>query len=424
MARLNDALRFTIEAGVVTAVFEYDDGLWKPERPDPGETYSVDPANADVVIRTEIKSGGTEIDRYRTSDGGLTYYKLDEEDNPEDGVGGGGADDNGGDAEEADQDLYRFTFDASDAIVSATKSDDGAWKPLRLDRNESFAVDPSVGRARVILTEVDDGESDVKVFEDLDGNGDYVKVDSPENRDDDVYFGSGLADVARGGDGADDLYGEDGDDDLYGDAGNDDLYGDDGDDSLYGDAGDDSLHGDRGDDDLSGGIASDDLYGGAGRDDLNGDGGDDHLSGDAGNDDLDGGDGADDLEAGAGRDKLTGGGGMDRLAGGLGADRFQFLSKSDSATGAQRDAVVDFSTSQKDRISLVAVDANDLRPGNQVFTWLGNRPFSGVAGQLRYGALGSSAGLVLQADVNGDRHADFEIALPGLSSLAASSVML
>jgi Ca2+-binding RTX toxin-like protein len=407
MARMEDALRFTIEAGIVTAVFEYDDGLWKPERLDAGETYSVDPGNTAVVIRTEINSGRTETDRYLTSDGGLTYYKLDagnEGDDSEEGAGGG--EDDGGDAGEGDGDLYRFVFDASDAIVSATKFDDGVWKPLRLDRNESFGVDPAAGRARVTMTEVDDGESDVEVFEDLDGDGNYIKVDSADNLDDDIYFGSSLADVARGGIGADDLYGDSGDDDLYGDAGDDDLYGDDGDDDLYG------------------GIASDELYGGAGGDDLSGDAGDDHLSGESGNDDLDGGDGADDLEAGAGRDKLTGGRGLDRLAGGLGADRFQFLSKLDSAVGLQRDAIVDFSASQRDRINLVAVDANDLRPGNQVFTWLGSRSFSGVAGQLRYGALGLSSGIVLQADVNGDRTADFEISLPGLNSLAASSVML
>jgi Ca2+-binding RTX toxin-like protein len=258
----------------------------------------------------------------------------------------------------------------------------------------------------VILTELEHGQATTEIFEDTNGDGDYTELGSSQAAGNDVYVGTASVDVANGGAGSDELYGNGGDDDLYGDDGNDDLFGDDG------------------NDDLVGGAGSDELYGGLGNDHLIGDGGDDDLRGNDGNDDLNGGDGADDLQGGAGADKLTGGLGQDRLVGGLAADVFVFTSKLDSAVGAERDTIIDFSATQKDQLNLVAIDANEKLKGNQVFSWLGNRAFSGQAGQLRYFNVAAPSGIVVQGDVNGDRVADFEISLLGVSSLVTSQVLL
>lgn len=92
--------------------------------------------------------------------------------------------------------------------------------------------------------------------------------------------------------------------------------------------------------------------------------------------------------------------------------------------GAKRDVIVDFSLSQKDLLNLAAIDANERSAGNQAFTWQGTRAFSGVAGQLRYFTVSSPSGIVVQGDVNGDRTADFEISILGLSNLSTSQVVL
>jgi hypothetical protein len=54
--------------------------------------------------------------------------------------------------------------------------------------------------------------------------------------------------------------------------------------------------------------------------------------------------------------------------------------------------------------------------GNQAFDWIGSSAFfSGAPGQLRYTV--QADGVHLFGDVNGDRRADFEIVLDGLSDL-------
>lgn len=399
MANLEDAYKFTIESGIVTAVFEYDDGVWKPESIDTDETYTVDATDSNVVIKTELDGGVTKTERYVSTDGGLTFYEQDTEDDTEDD-----SDDDSDSGE--DTDLYRFTFDDLNNILAVSKFDDGIWKQLRLDANETYKVDDTLGRLRVIKTELEHGQVKTEIYEDLDANGDFVELGSSQNAEDDVYVGTASVDVARGGLGADELYGNNGDDDLYGDDGDDDLFGD------------------AGNDDLFGGEGGDELYGAAGNDQINGQAGDDALRGDEGNDSLDGGAGSDDLQGGSGTDMLTGGADQDRLTGGLAADTFVFVSKSDSSVGANCDVIVDFSASQRDRISLTAIDANEKLNGNQTFSWLGSRSFSGVAGQLRYFASTSPSGIVLQGDVNGDRAADFEISLLGVTSLTSSQVLL
>ncbi|WP_269585942.1 chondroitinase-B domain-containing protein [Roseibium sp. Sym1] len=155
--------------------------------------------------------------------------------------------------------------------------------------------------------------------------------------DDTLYGGSG-DDRLEGGDGEDVLYGGDSKDLLFGNAGND---------VLFGEAGEDRLGGGGGDDELSGGGNNDVLYGNDGFDRLDGGAGNDYLSGGNGDDVLLGADGYDFLYGGADADQLTGGMGRDELQGGSGADTFVFLETDD-----YRDTVLDFKSSENDRLDL------------------------------------------------------------------------
>ena len=141
------------------------------------------------------------------------------------------------------------------------------------------------------------------------------------------------------------------------------------------------------------------------------------ISGYNGNDTLTGDLGNDILLGGNGRDLLTGGEGSDQLSGGGGRDRFIYTSITDSrGSTATRDTITDFRGG--DKIDLSAIDANASIDGNQAFTFIKKQAFTGASGELRF-----SNGL-LEADINGDREADFAIALTGINRLYASSFVL
>ena len=169
---------------------------------------------------------------------------------------------------------------------------------------------------------------------------------------------------------------------------------------------------------LNGTAANDTLNGAGGNDTLNGQAGNDRLVGAAGNDSLSGLIGNDTLDGGAGNDRLLGGVGRDVLTGGTGADLFSFVTLADSSPGSIRDLIIDFSRADGDRIDLAALDANSRVSGDQAFAFIGGGVFTRAAGQLRF------AGGVLQADVNGDARADFEIAIQGASVLSATDFIL
>lgn len=134
----------------------------------------------------------------------------------------------------------------------------------------------------------------------------------------------------------------------------------------------------------------------------------DYLFGGAGNDAVWGGAGNDQLEGNAGNDQLHGGIGADKLAGGAGADTFLFRSIAESTVGASgRDTISDFSQTEKDRINLSVIDANNKVAGDQAFTFIGAETFHKVAGELRYEQVGG--GTLVHGDVNGDGNADFSI---------------
>jgi Ca2+-binding RTX toxin-like protein len=150
------------------------------------------------------------------------------------------------------------------------------------------------------------------------------------------------------------------------------------------------------------------------------------LTGSAGDDHLFGYGGSDKLKGGSGNDLLSGGWGKDQLWGGLGDDTFVYKSISDSRPIASQDTIHDWGTWRNGRgndlIDLHSIDANLLRGGNQAFKWIGKAGFSGKAGQLKTYFDGHDT--FVQADVNGDRLADFQIKLVGKHALTAGDFLL
>jgi Ca2+-binding RTX toxin-like protein len=129
-----------------------------------------------------------------------------------------------------------------------------------------------------------------------------------------------------------------------------------------------------------------------------------NLYGGAGNDYIDGRDGSDSISGYAGNDILIGGLSGDLLYGGTGADVFKYLSKAES----NGDQIWDFSQSEGDKINLSGIDANELLSGDQAFTFIGNAPFSGAAGEVRYEVFGGTENTVfIFADPNGNSASDF-----------------
>lgn len=139
-----------------------------------------------------------------------------------------------------------------------------------------------------------------------------------------------------------------------------------------------------------------------GADSLTGAGGDDVLMGQGG---------ADTIHGGGGADRIVGGMGADQLWGGTGADTFAFLTVGESKPVAgERDIIRDFNLAEGDRIDLTMLDANVRLAGNQQFTF-GSDHFTGIAGELIQSY--ADHAVLVQADLNGDRRADFSFLFAG-----------
>lgn len=142
---------------------------------------------------------------------------------------------------------------------------------------------------------------------------------------------------------------------------------------------------------------------------ITGTSGDDSITGLRGNE-LSGNDGADLIIGGAGRDTLSGG---------AGDDRFVFSSISHSKIGAP-DLVQDFQSG--DVIDLSQIDGHAGLSGNQAFKWIGSNSFSDQAGELRTYFDGTNT--IVEANVNGDAAADFQILVNGKVTLSAVDFLL
>ncbi|HEY0837518.1 MAG TPA: calcium-binding protein [Azospirillum sp.] len=251
----------------------------------------------------------------------------------------------------------------------------------------------------------------------LDGGADADMVEGWVG--DDMVLGGAGNDTVYGGDGNDTADGGLDQDVVDGGFGDDRLGGGYGEDTLYGGDGNDQLYGNWGDDHLRGGVNADTLFGGEGNDRLNGEADNDVLIGGFGSDTLNGSGGEDTLYGAAESDLIVGDGGRDHLFGGSEADRFDFNFLTDSGTGANRDVIEDFDRTAGDKFDVAGIDARaGAGTDNDTFTFIGSNGFGGVAGQLRY------ADGVVQADVNGDRTADFEVGIVGAPPLQPEDFIL
>lgn len=140
-----------------------------------------------------------------------------------------------------------------------------------------------------------------------------------------------------------------------------------------------------------------------------------------GNDRLNGRSGGDTLDGGSGDDIIYGGYWQDFLIGGEGNDTFVYKRLSDSHVNDAEDVIKDFSAG--DVIDVRQLDANKNKAGNQTFDFIDSDFFHGRAGELRvsYQPGGDSR---IEADVNGDKKADFTVYIEGDHFFAAADFYL
>ena len=173
---------------------------------------------------------------------------------------------------------------------------------------------------------------------------------------------------------------------------------------------------------IANGVVIENATGGSGADAIIGNDADNTLSGRGGYDTLLGGTGDDQLNGGNGQDVLTGGAGRDVMNGGNGADDFIYYSAGDSGTGGRsRDRINNFASSGDD-IDLRNMDADITDADIDAFIWRGRQAFDGNAGQLRWSA--SAAGVLVEADLDGDASADFAILLGGISTVLRGDFLI
>jgi serralysin len=130
------------------------------------------------------------------------------------------------------------------------------------------------------------------------------------------------------------------------------------------------------------------------------------------------------IQGGAGNDRIAGAGGRDVLSGGAGNDVFVM----DAATHSgpyvgSRDVITDFARGQ-DRIDLSGIDAQPATTGNGAFSFVGTFSSTNATGQLRFAYDSASGSGTLYGSTDADTTAEFSISLVGVSSLAASDIVL
>ena len=150
--------------------------------------------------------------------------------------------------------------------------------------------------------------------------------------------------------------------------------------------------------------------------------GDITIRGSYGSDTITGTNGDDRIDGWNGNDTIRGGSGKDMLWGAAGADIFDFDLLTDS-TVTNPDLIMDF-VSGTDKIDLSTLDANPISSGDQAFSFIGNKDFSGEIGQLRYDSTTAPGITSLYGDVDGDMIADFRIDIFGTVNLVSSDLLM
>jgi serralysin len=266
----------------------------------------------------------------------------------------------------------------------------------------------------------------------------------------DTMTGNDIANVFNGNDGNDVIDGNGGNDTANGGGGNDRFYMDSGDgiDDFDGGTGTDTLDftslgmnavivnlsaqtwegfGVTADaiglERVIGSAAGDRITGNNAKNMIRGEDGNDTVIGGKGNDLLYGNNGNDVLKGFVGNDAVGGGIGKDSLSGGTGRDLFM-IGALDVSTVAVigRDLILDFKHSERDRIDLRGIDAEDTAVGDQAFTFIGKGPFTSTEGELRYRNAGGMT--IVSGDVNGDGVADFAVDLDDKLSLVGRDFLL
>lgn len=247
--------------------------------------------------------------------------------------------------------------------------------------------------------------------------------------------GTSLKDKLYGSDGDNQLIGMDGDDALSARGGSDEVMGGGGNDSIAMDAGNDVIDGGTGTDrvTVSGSTAAtinlslttaqntgfgsdriqnvENVIGGSGADTFTGSNGHNLIEGRAGNDTIYGGLGKDTLVGGEGKDLIYGGNDTVR-------DAFSFRTLAEVGKASKADQVFNFDNGVDD-LDFAKIDAKSGTSANDTFVFGGTKATA-------YGIWTSKSGsdLIVNADVTGDKTADFQVVLKGVSSISVTDLIL
>ena len=114
-------------------------------------------------------------------------------------------------------------------------------------------------------------------------------------------------------------------------------------------------------------------------------------------------------------DRIIGGGGRDFLFGGKGTDIFTYQSATDSPADGG-DVIADFQD------GFDKLDLHSIQGSGSPLNFIGTQDFNGIPGSLH--VVQASASTFIEADLNGDKRADFRIELQGVHHLSSSNFLL
>ncbi len=174
---LEGGYRFTQSDGAITGVQEMEKGVWKTERIDRNESWSV---TTDGIVKTETDRSGVETTLYTDNNGDGVYFEAMSWNQPVAGH---------------QEDQYRFSFDLSGQASSVQEWDHGRWKTERIDRSETYAQQDGL----VVKTEFEKGRTEWTVYADSNGDGTWTELAEGQGTVDLVAVKSLLAGVTADG---------------------------------------------------------------------------------------------------------------------------------------------------------------------------------------------------------------------------------
>lgn len=328
--------RFTFSGTNVTAIQEFDDGVWKNERIERNEVWAYD-ALTNTVTKTETEHGRVKIKTYTDTDGDGVFIKA---------LSSSSTASVAGTTFVSSLKQYDFTIASDNTITAVRENERGGWHNERMHLNETWTYDPTTDS--VTKVENEHGYLETTV---------YIRdVSGFFTRESETYqFGGGSST-------------------LIDDTASDDiLYGYESVDRINSGDGDDYVESYGGNDILNGGNGNDYLYAGSGNDTVDGGAGDDLIVG---------GDGA----------------GDDTYKGGTGIDTVKYTSATQAISVNLTSGRASGSEINNDKLydieNVIAGDGNDVIVGSKVSNYLygglGNDNLDGAAGRdYLYGGLGN-----------------------------------